>query len=91
MQFDNCAIYDDNAIEMIRRKYFESGYKMPKIIFWNLNGMFDNTPVKVNEKGVVTVSGFSPTLMKTVLKADPENFEPYQMMLQVLKNPRYDY
>ena len=91
MQFDNCAIYDDNAIEMIRRKYFEAGYKMPKIIFWNLNGMFDNTPVKVNEKGVVTVSGFSPTLMKTVLKADPENFEPYQMMLQVLKNPRYDY
>lgn len=91
MQFDSCVRYDDNAIEMIKRKYSKAGYKVPNIVFWQLNAGVTNTPVKTNSKGVVLVSGFSPAIMATVLGADPEEFTPYSMMLKTIMNSRYDF
>lgn len=91
MQFDSCVRHDDNALGMIKRKYSDAGYTMPKVIFWNLTARADNTPVKTNDKGVALVSGFSPAVMATVLGADPEEFSPWNMMMQVIMNERYDY
>lgn len=91
MQFDYCVRHDDTALGMIKRKYEEAGYKMPSVIFWNLTARADNTPVKTNDKGVALVSGFSPAIMGTVLGADPEEFSPWHMMMQVIMNERYDY
>lgn len=91
MQFDYCVRHDDTALGMIKRKYEKAGYKMPSVIFWNLTARADNTPVKTNDKGVALVSGFSPAIMGTVLGADPEEFSPWHMMMQVIMNERYDY
>lgn len=91
MQFDSCVRHDDSALQMIRRKYEESGYKMPNVVFWNLTASAANTPVKTNDKGVALVSGFSPAIMATVLGADPEEFTPYAMMMQTIMNERYDF
>ena len=91
MQFDYCVRYDDSALEMIKRKYKDAGYKMPNVIFWNLTARADNTPVKTNDKGVALVSGFSPAIMATVLGADPEEFSPWNMMMKVIMDERYDY
>lgn len=33
MQFDQCASFDDSAMEMITRKYEAAGYKRPAVIF----------------------------------------------------------
>ena len=57
MQFNQCARYDDSAIEMIERKYEQAGYQMPKVVFWNLNAK-DNAPVKFDKTGAALVSGF---------------------------------
>ncbi len=91
MQFNNCARYDDSAMQMIKRKFTEAGYKMPNIVFWNLTARAENTPVKTNDKNVSLVSGFSPAIMATVLGADPEEFSPWVMMMKVIMNERYDY
>jgi hypothetical protein len=91
MQFDSCVRHDDSALQMIRRKYEEAGYKMPSVVFWNLTARTENTPVKTNDKGVALVSGFSPAIMATVLGADPEEFTPYALMMQTIMNERYDF
>ena len=89
MQFDQCAEFDDTAMWMIEKKFTEAGYEMPSIVFWNLNSK-DNVPVKANAKKVALVSGFSPSIMKSVLSADAEKFTPEGIMLQTIMNPRYD-
>lgn len=89
MQFDRCATFDDSAMQMIRRKFEEAGYEVPKIVFWNLNA-HDNVPVKYDEVGVALVSGFSPSIMKAVLAADMENFTPEAIMWKTIGNPRYE-
>lgn len=86
MQFNQCVMYDDNAIEMIKRKYGAAGYEMPAVIFWNLNS-YDNVPVSHNDKGVALVSGFSPSITRSILAA--KNVTPYDVMLETLNNPRY--
>jgi hypothetical protein len=88
MQFDRCIRFDDSAIEMIKRKYENAGYNIPKIVFWNLNAS-DNVPVKCNEKGVALVSGFSPAILATILGADANDFTPEAMMLKVVMQDRY--
>jgi hypothetical protein len=90
MQFDRCVEFDDSAFEMIVRKYVAAGYEVPKIVFWNLNA-YDNVPVKFNETGVALVSGFSPTVMKSLLAGDLEQFTPEAIMLKTIMDERYNY
>jgi len=91
MQFDSCVKYDDNAIEMIARKYETAGYVMPKIVFWNLNQGYGNVPVKFDSRNTAHVSGYSPAIMKSVLANDLEDFTPYNVMMKTLMQDRYDY
>jgi Domain of unknown function (DUF2828) len=88
MQFNACVAYDDSAIEMIARKYEAAGYKMPQVVFWNINA-YDNVPVSSDERGVALVSGFSPSIAKSVLGADPESFTPEGIMMKTIMNDRY--
>lgn len=94
MQFDACTRYDDSAMQMIKRKYKDAGYNVPKIVFWNLsmygkdNG---NTPVKFDQNNTAHISGFSPAIMKSVLANDLEHFTPYNVMVKALMVDRYTY
>jgi hypothetical protein len=90
MQFDQCARFDDSAMQMIARKYEDAGYQVPQVVFWNLNAA-DNVPVKFNKNGVALVSGFSPTIVKSVLAADLEDFTPEAIMRKTIMSERYDY
>jgi hypothetical protein len=93
MQFDSCTRFDDSAQEMIKRKYANAGYEVPKIVFWNLSPYgSDNTPVRFDDKGVCHVSGFSPAIMKAVLSVeDLEDFTPFNVMVKTLMSDRYNY
>jgi len=87
MEFNQATYVNDSAIDMIRRKYEESGYTMPKIIFWNLCSRHDNFPVKLDEKGTALISGFSPSILKTILTG--KSINPVDMMLETLNAERY--
>jgi len=89
MQFDQCARFDDSAMQMIARKFEAAGYEMPKIVFWNLNA-HENVPVKYDSRGVALVSGFSPAIMKAVLSGDTDQFTPEAIMMKAIMVPRYD-
>ena len=89
MQFNGCVKHDDNAIEMIARKYEAAGYEMPKVVFWNLNASYGNAPVKFDKSGTALVSGFSPAIVKPLLSADLDGFSPESMMLKTIMDDRY--
>ena len=88
MQFDQCAKFDDSAMQMITRKFEAAGYEVPKIVFWNLNA-YDNVPVKYDTRGVALVSGFSPAIMKAVISGSTEQFTPESIMLEAVMVDRY--
>jgi hypothetical protein len=48
-------------------------------------------PVKFDENGTALVSGFSPSIMKAILKADLKNFTPQNVMLEAVMVDRYKY
>jgi len=89
MQFDACARYDDSAMQMIVRKYKDAGYKVPNIVFWNLNAA-DNVPVSYDTSGAALISGFSPAIVKSVLSG-ADDLTPEAVMLKTISNERYDY
>lgn len=70
-----------------QRMFSEAGYKIPTIIFWNLNSHSGNIPVRFDEEGVALVSGFSPAILKSILAV--EEISPIKIMLETCMAPRY--
>jgi hypothetical protein len=89
MQFDQGVDHDDSAIEMIARKYQAAGYELPKVVFWNLNAAYGNTPVKFDKSGTALVSGFSPAVAKGILSGNMDDFSPEAIMLKTVMVDRY--
>ena len=89
MQFDSCVKHDDSAIQMIERKYKDAGYELPKVVFWNLNAAYGNTPVKFDKSGTALVSGFSPAVAKGILSGSMDDFTPEAIMLKTVMVDRY--
>lgn len=78
-----------SAIEAIRAKYQEAGYKLPNIIFWNIQSRgSNNIPVRFDENGTALISGFSPSIMKSLLGG--KNITPVDIMYETINSPRYE-
>lgn len=101
MEFDSCVSFggenswgyykmtSENSIqtglESIREKWAREGYKLPQVIFWNLNARNNNIPA-IGE-GFSYVSGFSPTLVETILSGR----DGYDLMIsKLVESGRYD-
>ena len=87
MQFDESQ-RDVTHFGHMKEVYEKAGYKLPKIVFWNLDAHF-GTPARCSDDSVAMVSGFSPSIMKAVLNA--EDFTPMDVMLEALKPIDVDY
>jgi len=89
MEFDAAAsgTYTSTAMDSIRGKYAEAGYKLPNIVFWNLAARGSNVPVKFDELGTALVSGFSPSILVQILSAG--EITPEAIMNEVLGSERY--
>ncbi len=86
MEFDGCANPDETNFEAIQRKYAAAGYKMPTMVFWQVDARSgQNLPVQQHESGVALVSGFSPVIFKMAV----ENKTPLEVMLDTLNSERY--
>ena len=87
MEFDGCVSNSNaTAMEMIKDKYNRYGYELPNVIFWNLQSRNENVPVKSNENGVALVSGFSPSIMTSLLKG---NLDPMKVLMDTINVERY--
>jgi len=92
MEFDSAC--GDNAYtnyETIKNKYENAGYKLPTIVFWNVNSTNNNNPVTVDDKGTVLVSGCSPSILTSILgNKEIEKIDPLMVMLNKLNEERYN-
>lgn len=88
MEFDSCTV-DANLtnFEYIKRKFNDKGYKLPKLVFWNVNSWQQQVPVKENEQGVVLVSGCIPKIFEMVMDGETS---PYKFMLDTINTERYE-
>lgn len=89
MQFNRCVAHDDSATQMINRKYTDAGYTMPNVVFWNLAMQTNTSPVTFDKSGAALVSGFSPSILKSVLGAS--DMSPQSIMLDTVMIDRYSY
>jgi hypothetical protein len=91
MEF-NQAIEDGeslSAIQAIRSKYESAGYELPAIIFWNIQSRGSrNIPVRFDENGTALISGFSPSIMKSLLGG--KNITPVDIMYETINSQRYE-
>ena len=85
--YDEVGEWDPTAQEMIKGMYEEAGYKMPEIVYWNIQSRQDNVPTRFDEMGTALVSGFSPSIMKNILSC--EELTPYKMMMETISSDRY--
>ncbi len=92
MQF-NRAFSGNNSVTLFNKideLYKAAGYSRPQIVFWNLNASNTTSPVTAGEAGTTLVSGFSPSLMKSIFKNEDPNTTPYEQMLAVIMSERYN-
>ena len=78
-----------SAMEFIEQEFAAAGYKAPQIVFWNLSGRSGNSPVTYNKVGAALVSGFSPSIVKSVLGG--EEMTPISIVLKTVMCERYNF
>ena len=86
MEFDVACGARTN-FDYIKDLYAHCGYDMPGIVFWNVNGRLGNVPVKANTLNTALVSGFSPSIIRSVLGGD--DLSPLAVMLKTINAERY--
>ena len=97
MEFNSCVTCGNSTgwsrnmpskklFEKIATKYAAYGYKIPRLIFWNIMSRTGTIPVKENDLGVALVSGFSPNIMKMVMS---NSTDPFECLLEQLNAERY--
>lgn len=73
----------DTLIGMMMTKWNRAGYKLPRLIFWNLDARHQNIPAIGD--GFSYISGFSPVMIESVLSGK----DGMDLMLEKLNSDRY--
>lgn len=89
MEFNSAVTSNTNKklFDLITRRFNNRGYKVPKIIFWNINSRTNTIPLTQNDLGVVLVSGFSVMIMDMIMSC---KLDPYEVLVDKLNSDRYN-
>lgn len=90
MEFDSgyCGFNSDsNVFRIAQARYARAGYKLPKLVFWNVCSRTNTIPVTQNENGVVLVSGFSVNTLNMVLNGKTD---PFLALVDELNTEKYN-
>jgi len=79
--------WNPTAQQMIEKMYNDAGYKVPQIVYWNIQSRNGGVPVSFDTQGTALVSGFSPAIMTSLLGGDIES--PQQIMDKTIFSDRY--
>ena len=74
----------ESVMETIERKFNAAGYRMPKLIYWNVDARQANIPM-IGNHYVSYVSGFSPSIFKSILTGKTG----WDLMLEAIDCERY--
>jgi hypothetical protein len=94
MQFDSATHTSANsksqtAMEVVKSAYTDAGYIVPNVIFWNLLMADSGVPISHHDHGGTLVSGFSPSMMKSVLVG--QTMTPFDTMMLTIGDDRYNW
>ncbi len=84
---ENISVWNQTAQEMVRQMFHDAGYEMPNIIYWNIQSRGENVPVRFDEQGTALISGFSPSIMTSLLGG--AEMTPVSIMMETLNKERY--
>lgn len=89
MEFDTATQQNTRTnFQEIKAKYDNSGYKMPELVFWNVNARNSQSPITINDVGTKLVSGCSPNILTTLL--DGKTMTAVDTMLLKINSERYE-
>jgi len=74
--------------EVIKKKFANAGYEMPKVVWWNVDARNEQFPIRADDTGTALVSGCSPSILKSLLSA--KTFDPMSIVYEVTNSPRYE-
>lgn len=77
----------EKLFDSIAARYERNGYKMPRLIFWNVCGRTNTIPKVDNKEGLCLLSGFSQNAMR--IASDRTKKDPYDALISVLDSERY--
>ena len=90
MEFNSCTRNADlTNFEYAKNLFEDHGYRLPSLVFWNVQSRNQQSPVKMNEQGAALISGASPRIFSLVAKGELDLLDPYKFMLSVIRSNRY--
>ena len=75
MEFNQGTNYTGNPIQAAQEKFAQHGYKVPRLVFWNVLSRTCTVPIKENDLGVTLVSGFSQNVLNLVMNGDTDTLK----------------
>ena len=85
--FDNSMLGAfNNPVEAAREKFEKNGYKLPKLVFWNVASRTGTIPIEQNDLGFLLISGFSQNLFNGIAAG---KLDTREMLNEVLTSERY--
>lgn len=80
MEFDRCKRHDDDKalFDIIEKEWNDSGYELPRLIFWNVNARKSQFPKIIGN--VTLISGLSPSIFTSTLK----NLSPVDTLMDAI-------
>ena len=94
MEFDCATSYTSKKLygmkslfDELADRFAKYGYKLPKLVFWNVNSRTNAIPMTENEMGVIMVSGYSPNIMSMIMS---NQTDPWLALKEKLDDKRYD-
>jgi len=66
------------------------GWEPPRIVIWNLRAAYKDFHATATEQGVLQVAGWSPSLLKVLMKNGADALTPTAMLRAQLDDERYD-
>jgi len=79
-------------VEMIRESFRQGGWKMPRIVIWNLAAAAGQTDfhATAHESDVAMLSGWSPSQFKVLCEAGPRQLTSLEILRIELDDPQYN-
>ena len=75
------ALFDE-----ISMRWEQNGYRLPRLVFWNVCSRTNVFPMQNNDCGVALLSGFSPNIVDMVVSS---RLDPYEVLVERLLSERY--
>lgn len=86
MEFDECTENPDlTNFENAKKMFEQAGYKLPTVVFWNVDARQNQAPATKFDNNVTLISGSSQSTFRYAV----EGKSPMESMLDILNSDRY--